>query len=111
VAIAANLGLGILILKGLSPQGWLGWLQVATGAFCCLVAGWLGAAAWSKSYWGAAMARQVAMWRQITDAIFAWLEDAPLPADALNRLKNSLDEVVPPRAANLGAGSAPVERR
>jgi uncharacterized membrane protein len=97
IAVAVNFALGIVILRGLEPQGWLGWLEVATGAFCCLVAGWLAAAAWSKSYWGGAMARQVATWRQIADAIFAWIEEAPLPAEALQRLKRSLDEVVPHR--------------
>jgi hypothetical protein len=75
----------------------LGLLELATGAFCCVVAGWLGAAAWSKSYWSAAINRQVETWRRIADAIFAWLEEAPLPADALLRLKRSLDEVVPHR--------------
>lgn len=92
MAVAVNLGLGIFILSYLGPSGRLGWLEVGTGAFCCLVAGWLAASAWSKSYWGAAMARQIAAWRQIADAIFAWLEEAPLPADALQRLKWSLDE-------------------
>ena len=95
VAVSANVVLGVLILVGLEPRGWLGWLQVATGAFCCIVAGWLAAASWSKSYWGNAMARQVAIWRKIADTIFAWLEEAPLPADALHRLNRSLDEVVP----------------
>jgi hypothetical protein len=41
------------------------------------------------------MARQVAVWRRIADTFFAWLEEAPLPADSLHRLKSSLDEVVP----------------
>jgi hypothetical protein len=95
VAVAANLVLGVLILRGLEPHGWIGWLQVATGAFCCLVAGWLAASAWSKSYWGNTIARQVAMWHRITDTFFSWLEDVPLPAESLNRLKTSLDEVVP----------------
>ena len=95
IAVAANLALGVWILRGLEPQGWIGWLQVATGAFCCLVAGWLAASAWSKSYWGHMMARQVAMWHRIADTFFSWLEDVPLPAESLNRLKTSLDEVVP----------------
>lgn len=40
------------------------------------------------------MARQVMAWRQIADAIFAWVEEVPLPAEALHRLKVSLDEAV-----------------
>lgn len=93
IAVAVNLGLGVVILTYLRPDGSIGWLEVGTGAFCCVVAGWLAASAWSKSYWGNAMARQIAAWRQIADAIFAWLEEAPLPAEALHRLKRSLDEV------------------
>ena len=58
LAVAANLGLGLLILSYLRPVAWIGDLELATGAFCCAVAGWLAAAAWSKSYWGAAMARR-----------------------------------------------------
>ena len=94
-SVAVNLALGLVILYGLEPKGWIGWLQVGAGAFCCLVAGWLAAASWSKAYWGNAMARQVAAWRTIADTIFAWLAEAPLPADALQRLKRSLDEAVP----------------
>lgn len=95
ISVVANLAFGVLILRGLDPHGWIGWLQVGTGAFCCLIAGWLSAASWSKSYWGSTMARQVAMWQRIADTFFSWLEDAPLSAEALNRLKTSLDEVVP----------------
>jgi hypothetical protein len=94
IAVTINLGLGLVILSGLRPYSWMGWLEIATGAFCCLVAGWLAAAAWSKSYWGNAMAHQVYIWRRIADAFFAWLEEAPLPAEALHRLQRSLDEVV-----------------
>jgi hypothetical protein len=97
MGVLANVGLGIIILSYLGPVGWLGWLEVATGAFCCIVTGWLAAAAWSKSYWSSAMTRQIAAWRQIADAIFAWLEEVPLPADSLQRLKRSLDEVAPTR--------------
>ena len=100
VAVAVNLGLGVLILSYLQPVGWLGWVEVATGAFCCLIAGWLAAAAWSKSYWGSAMTRQIVAWRQIADAIFAWLEEAPLPADALQPLKRSLEELAPRRESS-----------
>jgi hypothetical protein len=92
--VVANLVLGLLILTGLRPESWSGWLQVGCGAFCCLVAGWLAAASFSNSYWSRSMARQVAVWRQIADAFFGWLEDAPLPVEDLRRLKTSLDEVV-----------------
>ena len=95
IAVAINLGLGIVVLSDLNPQDWRKALVIGTGAFCCFVAGWLAAAAWTKFYWGKTMARQIATWRQIADAIFAWLEEAPLPAEALHRLKRSLDEVVP----------------
>jgi hypothetical protein len=100
IAVTLNLGLGLVILSGLRPYSWTGWLEIGTGAFCCLVAGWLAAAAWSKSYWGNAMAHQVFVWRRIADAFFAWLEEAPLPAEALHRLQRSLDEVVPHRDRN-----------
>jgi len=95
LGMMANLALGIFILTGLGPQSWSEWLQVGTGAFCCVVAGWLAAAAWSKAYWNKAMKRQVTVWRRIADTFFVWLEDAPLPAEALTQLKTSLDEAVP----------------
>ena len=95
LGVVINLALGVFILSGLKPQSWSDWLQIGTGAFCCLVAGWLAAAAWSKAYWSKAMTRQVTVWRKIADTFFVWLEDAPLPADALTQLKTSLDEAVP----------------
>jgi hypothetical protein len=95
LGVVVNLTLGVIILIELAPHAWPQWLMVGTGAFCCVVAGWLAAAAWSKSYWNRSMARQVAVWRRIADTFFAWLEEAPLPADSLHRLKSSLDEVVP----------------
>ena len=101
IAVVVNLGLGLVILSDLRPDGWLGSLELATGAFCCVVAGWLAAAAWSKSYFGSAMTRQINAWRQIADAIFVWLEEAPLPADALQRLNRSLEEVHQPRSNSI----------
>ena len=92
---AANLVLGLVVLSGLRPDGEFGWLQLGTGAICCMIAGWLASSIWSKSYWSRSMARQVAVWRTIADAFFGWLEDAPLPADALRSLQSSLDKVVP----------------
>src|SRR3984893_17853071 len=95
LGVLANLILGLVLLIDLPPATWSGWLQIAIGAFCCVVAGWLAAAAWSKSYWNRAMTRQVTVWHQIADTFFDWLEDAPLPPEALHGLKTSLDKVVP----------------
>ncbi|HKW60283.1 MAG TPA: hypothetical protein VJR46_11090 [Candidatus Dormibacteraeota bacterium] len=100
LGIFANLGLGVFVLADLGPTSWTDWLQVGTGAFCCMVAGWLTAALWSKVYWNRSMARQVAVWRRIADAFFTWVEDAPLPAEAVHRLKVSLDQVVPTKEGN-----------
>jgi hypothetical protein len=86
-----------LILTGLQPDGWVGWLELGTGAFCCFAAGCLATAFWSRSYWNKAMARQVAVWRRISDAFFGWLEEAPAPVEAISRLKISLDEAIPSR--------------
>jgi len=91
----ANLALGLVVLAGLRPDGEFNWLQLGTGALCCVIAGWLAASTWSKAYWKRSMARQVATWGRIADAIFTWVEDAPLPADALVRLRSRLEEVVP----------------
>jgi hypothetical protein len=91
----ANLTLGLVILVGFRPDSSFGWLEIGTGALCCVIAGWLAAAAWSKSYWNRSMARQVATWHRIADAFFVWLEEAPLPPESLRTLKSSLDEVVP----------------
>jgi hypothetical protein len=91
----ANLVLGLIVLAQTKVDGQFGWLVIGTGALCCMIAGWLAASAWSKAYWNRSMARQIALWRRIADAFFTWLEDAPLPAEALHRLKSSLDEVVP----------------
>jgi len=90
---AANLALGLIVLTGLRSQTEYDWLQVGTGAVCCVIAGWLGAATWSRYYWRRSMARQVALWRRIADAFFTWVEDAPLPADAVHNLKAALDKI------------------
>lgn len=99
LAVSLNLVLGLVILVQLRPVGWLGDLELSTGAFCCAVAGWLTAAAWGRSYWGAAMARQVRAWSVMVDAIFVWLEDTPLPRGALQRLEVTLDKAkIPARS-------------
>ena len=94
IGVTATLGLGLVVLVGLRPAGWSGWLQLGAGAFCCLIAGWIAATGWSMSYWNRSMARQVATWRRIADTFFAWVEEAPVPAEALHRLKSSLEEAV-----------------
>lgn len=95
LAVLANLTLGIVILAGLHPTEWSAWLEIGTGAFCCVVAGVLGAAAMSTSYWNRTMVKQIAVWRQIVDTFFGWVEDAPVPTDAVHRLHASLDKVMP----------------
>lgn len=95
LGIASNLAFGVFVLARLQPDGWSGWLVLAAGAFCCGVAGWLAAALWSRFYWNNALVRQVTLWRRIADVFFGWLEEAPVPVDALHGLKRSLDEVVP----------------
>lgn len=94
VAVMLNLGLGLMVLNALRPSGWLGDLEVITGAFCCSVAGWLAATAWMKSLWGGAMARQASAWMVMVDAILGWLEDTPLPSSALDRLQVTLDRAM-----------------
>jgi hypothetical protein len=101
LAVALNLGLGLVILSYLRPYDWLGWLEIATGAFCCLVAGVLLAIAWSRSYWTRAMTVQIGVWRQMADVIFRWVEELPLSSEALLHLKSSLDEVVPSRTPEI----------
>jgi len=89
-----NLGLGVFTLTGLKPNGLLGWMMLGTGVLCCGIAGWLAGAGWSKKYWGSAMERQVTAWRRIVDAMFGWIEEAPVPADSLRTLERSLDEAL-----------------
>jgi hypothetical protein len=102
LGIVANLSLGLFVLADIGAKTWTDWLQLGTGAFCCMVAGWLSAALWSRVYWNRSMARQVAVWRRIADTFFAWVEDVPLPAEALHRLETSLDEVVAAPEINRG---------
>jgi|SRR5579864_4482584 len=100
LGVVANIGLGLLILMRLNPVNWSDWLTVAIGALCCAIGGWLAAAAWSKSYWHRSIAQQVAVWRRIADAFFAWVEEAPVPAESLKSLKSTLEEVVPSSRRN-----------
>ena len=96
----ANVGLGVFVLSGLRPDGELNWLQLGTGAICCMIAGWLAAISWSKSYWYRSMARQVAVWRSIADALFTWVDELHVPVEALLRLRTSLEQAVPTTEQN-----------
>ena len=89
-----NLGLGLFLLTMLRPPMWMAALELGVGALCCAVAGWLGGSAWTKSIWGSAMERQVRTWRRVVDAMFGWIEEAPVPADSIHRLKRSLDKAI-----------------
>jgi hypothetical protein len=89
-----NMGLGLFLLTMLHPPGWMAGLELVAGALCCCVAGWLGGAAWTKSIWGSAMERQVRTWRRIVDAMFGWIEEAPVPADSIHTLKRTLDKAI-----------------
>lgn len=95
LGVAANAGLGVLILAGLSPSSWPAWLEIGTGALCCFIAGWLAAALWSHSYWHRSMVKQVKTWQRITDAFFSWVEEAPLPPDSVRHLRATLEDAVP----------------
>jgi hypothetical protein len=89
-----NLGLGVFMLVSVGPTGWTGWMELATGGFCCAIAGCLAGAGWSKNYWSSAMERQISAWRRMADAMFRWIEETPVPVDSLKTLQRSLDETI-----------------
>ena len=91
----ANLVLAAMVATSLRPNGWLDWLSVATAGFCCVVAGWLAASLWAKSYWAQVIARQVSAWRRMADTMLEWIEELPVSNDALDRLRRSLEEATP----------------
>jgi hypothetical protein len=94
IFVAVNLSLGVLLLASLQAGGWLRWMSLGSGVLCCVIAGWLSGVAWSRSYWCSAMERQVARWHRVLDAVFGWIEEAPVPVDALRALERSLDETL-----------------
>jgi hypothetical protein len=93
VGAAANLALGLVVLTLMRAENQFAWLELGTGAVCCMIAGWLAATAWSRYYWRRTMARQVAVWGTINTAFFSWVEDAPVPADAVHNLKSTLEKI------------------
>lgn len=95
IGLLASLGLGVALLYGLVSPGWIREIQLGAGASLCLIAGWIASAICSRTYWSRSMARQVAIWRRITDAFFAWVEDVQVSTEALNKLKVWLEEAVP----------------
>ena len=99
IGLLADVGIGLTLLDRSVSPGWSGWLQLGGGATLCIIAGWVASAIWSRSYWNKSMARQVAVWRRITDAFFSWVEELPVSMEALNDLKISLEEAVPSETA------------
>lgn len=96
VLAACNLALGVLTLGGLGRPGWIGAIELATGAVCCAIGGGLVAAALSKSYWSRAMRRQVGVWRQVSDALVGWLDETRTSEESLARLHASLRDILVP---------------
>ncbi len=94
VLAACNLALGLMTLGGLERSGWIGALELGTGAVCCAIGGGLVAAALTKSYWTRAMLRQVAVWRQVSDALIRWLDETRVTDEALARLHESLTDAL-----------------
>ncbi|HZV49983.1 MAG TPA: hypothetical protein VFD49_09485 [Candidatus Dormibacteraeota bacterium] len=94
IFVCANLSLGVLLLTSVQVGGWLRWMSLGSGVLCCVIAGWLSGVAWSSFHWSSAMERQVTRWHGVVDAVFGWIEEAPIPADALRTLKRSLDETL-----------------
>lgn len=92
--ILANFALGLYSLTRLSPADWQGWLELSTGALCCVVSGWLLAASWSRSYWRQAMRGQLDRWMRIVDTMFGWLEEQPISVDAMRGLQRSVADVI-----------------
>lgn len=85
-----NLVLGAALLISLPAGTWQERALSAAGAFCCLVAGWLLSAGWSKWYWSRILDHQVSAWRSMVNTFLRWLEDTPVPVDSLRRLDRSL---------------------
>lgn len=102
---ACNLALGLMTLGGLGRPGWIGAVELGTGAVCCAIGGGLVAAALSKSYWTRAMRRQVAVWRQVSDALIRWLDETRVTDEALARLHASLSDALIPDTKREPAAS------
>ncbi|HEY4868069.1 MAG TPA: hypothetical protein VIK45_21440 [Candidatus Dormibacteraeota bacterium] len=92
--VLGSVGLGFFWLSMQRPPSWLASLELATGALCCCIAGWVAGSTWTKACWTSAMERQVRTWRRIVDTMFGWIEEAPVPADSIHVLKRSLDKVI-----------------
>jgi hypothetical protein len=93
--VLVNVVLGLYNLSYLKPQGTTGWAVLAGGAFSLILAGFLAGAWWSRTYWRSVMNRQVLTWRGVVDAVFGWIEETPVSADSLRRLKSSIDRSLP----------------
>lgn len=94
VLVLVNLSLGLYDLSLVTPRDPVGLGVLAGGAFTLVLAGWLAGAWWSRLYWRGVMHRQVGVWRDVVDVVFGWIEELPLPAESLRRLKTRIDRTI-----------------
>ena len=50
-AVLGSVGLGFFWLSMQRPPSWLASLELATGALCCCIAGWVAGSTWTKACW------------------------------------------------------------
>lgn len=95
--IGVNLILGCFLLGLLRPGTWLQWLELGTGAFCCVLSGWLMGAWWSRHFWRSSIASQLSTWQRVIDELFAWIEELRVEPDDLSRLRRTVDRIITTR--------------
>jgi len=84
--VLGSVGLGFFWLSMQRPPSWLASLELATGALCCCIAGWVAGSTWTKACWTPAMERQVRTWRRIVDTMFARVDMGAFAIDPANYL-------------------------
>jgi hypothetical protein len=97
----ANLLLGVVNLMALRDLSTVGATQstvfgavLATGAFCCAVAGGLVAVGLVATYWSAVARRQLGTWQILAETIVHWVERSGVSDEALVELRRSLDDAL-----------------
>jgi hypothetical protein len=96
-----NLLLGVFNLMELRDLSAMGTTQaaelgavLATGAFCCAVAGGLVAVGLVVAYWSAVARRQLSTWQLLAETIVGWVERSGVSDEALVELRRSLDDAL-----------------